>query len=69
MSECNEIDVEKKKKKTINSYMSKEELLTILEKINFKAVESCSIYLITDFIYDSSDDKITTRTKNININF
>lgn len=68
MSEYNEIDVAEKLEKTINSYMSKEELLTILEKMNFKAVESCSIYLITDFIYDSSDDKITTRTKNIDIN-
>ena len=68
MSGYNEIDIAENLKVTVNSYMSKEELLTILEKINFKAVESCNIDLITDFIYDESNDKIETRTKNININ-
>ena len=52
---------------TENSYMSKEEFLTILEKMDFKAVNCCSITLITDFIYNSSTDKIETRSKNITI--
>lgn len=68
MSEYNEIDVKERLKIVENSYMSKEELLTILEEINFKAIESCNLNLITDFVYDSSMDKITTRSMSININ-
>lgn len=68
MSEYNEIDVAERLKVTINSYMSKEELLSVLEQINFKAIESCNIDLITDFVYNSREDKIEKRSKNININ-
>ena len=67
MSEYNEIDVKERLQITENSYMSKEEFLTILEKMDFKAVNCCSITLITDFIYNSSTDKIETRSKNITI--
>lgn len=69
MSEYNEIntDVKERLQITENSYMSKEELLAILEKLNFKAIESCSLNLITDFIYDSEKDKIETRTKSISV--
>ena len=35
MSEYNELDVAERLKITINSYMSKEEFLTILQEINF----------------------------------
>lgn len=68
MSGYNEIDVAERLKTTINSYMSKEELLAILEKINFVAIESCNLDLITDFIYNASEDEIERRTKNITIN-
>lgn len=70
MSEYKDIntDVIERLEITINSYMSKEELLIILEKINFKAIESCNLDLITDFVYNASEDKIERRTKNISIN-
>ena len=61
------LGVKERLKTPENSYMSKEELLTILEKIDFIAVERCNVELITGFIYDASEDKITTRTKTINI--
>lgn len=67
MSEYNEIDIEERLKIAIFSYMSKDELLAILEKIDFKAIESCNLSLITDVVYNSSTDKIETRTKSISI--
>lgn len=68
MSEYNELDVAERLKITINSYMSKEEFLTILQEINFKAIDTCNLELITDFIYNSNEDKIERRSMNININ-
>lgn len=68
MSEYNELDVAERLKITINSYMSKEEFLTILQEINFKAIDTCNLELITDFIYNSNEDKIEKRSMNININ-
>ena len=61
------LGVKERLKVAENSYMTKEELLTILEKIDFIAVERCSVELITGYIYDASEDEITTRTKSINI--
>ena len=67
MSEYNEMDVAERLKVIINSYVSKEEFLTILEQINFKAIENCNLDLITDFVYNSREDKIEKRSKNISI--
>ena len=68
MKDYKELDLVERLNTTINSYMSKEELLTVLEKINFKAIESCNLYLITDFVYKANEDKIEIRSINININ-
>lgn len=62
------LGAKEKLKTTINSYMSKEEFLAVLKEIDFKSLKSCSIDLITDFIYDSSKDEITTRIKSIIVN-
>lgn len=66
-SEDLNLGIKERLKATEYSYMTKEELLTILEKIDFIAVERCNVELITGYIYDASEDKITTRTKTINI--
>lgn len=67
MSEYNEIDIAERLKTTINSYMSKEEFIKILEEINFIAVESGSLNLITGFLYNKSEDKIEKKVKGIGI--
>lgn len=49
------------------SYMSKEELINLLQSIDFERIKECSLELITGFIINFETNEIKPLTKNINI--
>lgn len=49
------------------SYMKKEEIIELLNNIDFVLVKKCDLELITGFICDGSTGEIKPLTKNIEI--
>ncbi len=52
---------------TINSYMKKEEFITMLQNIRFDYVEQADIYFITGFVYNDEKDELHKRGYRIEI--
>lgn len=49
------------------SYMTKEEIISLLQNIEFLGVERCDIRLITGYIADYKTGEVKTLSKNIEI--
>lgn len=49
------------------SYMKKEEIIELLNNIDFVSVKKCDLELITGFICDGSTGEVKSLTKNIEI--
>ena len=72
-----DIITKKKKKKTNKiqnkifeiekSYLTKEELINMLNNIDFVRVEKCDLKLITGFICDYAEDEVRRLSKRIEL--
>ena len=60
-------EVETKKYEIEKSYLTKEELINMLNNIDFISVKKCEIELITGFIINCEENNIRPLTKNIEI--
>lgn len=65
--ETNRFELETKKCEIEKSYLTKEELINMLNNIDFVSVRKCEIELITGFIINCEDNNIRPLTKNIEI--
>ena len=50
------------------SYLTKEELINMLNNIDFVRVEKCDLKLITGFIYDYAESEVRPLSKSIELN-
>ena len=62
-----EQDIENNVESRINSYLTKEEFINILNSIEFESIKQCRIELITGFIVNLETAEIKPLTKNIDI--
>ena len=60
-------EVENKKYEIEKNYLTKEELINMLNNIDFISVKKCEIELITGFIINCEENNIRPLTKNIEI--
>lgn len=65
--ETNKFELETKKYEIEKSYLTKEELINMLNNIDFVSVKKCEIELITGFIINCENNDIRPLTKNIEI--
>lgn len=66
----NENDFESKfeeYKLMVNSYMTKEEFITIINNLDFKCIKSCDLELITSFIVNCKDKSFKQLYKKVSI--
>lgn len=66
----NENDFESKfeeYKLMINSYMTKEEFITMINNLDFKCIKSCDLELITSFIVNCKDKSFKQLYKKVSI--
>lgn len=54
-------------KQKINSFMTKDEFITMLQNLRFDSVDTARIYFITGFDYDAENDTLQKRGFNIEI--
>ena len=62
-----ETDFLSESKFKLESYLKKDELLKILNDMDFIGVKECNMYLITGFIINAKNKEFKVLTKNVSI--
>lgn len=58
--EVGKIDLKSLNRNHIDSYMTKEEFIEIINNLHFTHIKEADLYFITGFVYNAEDD--TTKT-------